>query len=329
MNNKLFQSTFEDIPLSYIECNPYHIRKDIPRMEVIEFSESIKEMGLLHPILVKRGGESYEVIAGERRYKAFLLLSEEYPDQYNKIPCQVVESKIHPTIFSLTENIQRVDLTALEESEAIYSLIEITRKTYKEIGTLIGKSEDFVEKRLRYLRIHENLKSRITAFHPDDIFIANFNRLSLSKVLMIKPLYTHFKPHECYEFLVKIIKEELSTRDIKRALNEYFEGESLKITLREAKPEEEAINYFEELGFDDMSVGKQAVGKSKSKASSIKLSVRKNIKKRLKLKYSDSFWSDLLKLIRDILKVTIYEVSSFQNSFKRLMTRYGESFLTT
>ena len=326
MNNLLYQSTFEDIPLTYIESNS-PIRKEYSEKEIDELFYSIAEIGLIHPIMVKRVGEKYEVISGERRYRAFLLLNKSFSNGYDKIPCQVVEKEHHPKILSLCENIQRVSLTPFEEAEAIYSLIGSTGMGYKELGYLIGKSEDYVEKRMRYLRLLKELKSRIDAFFPDEIFLKRLNRVEMSKILLLKPLIINYKPEEAYELLVRIVKEGLSQCEIKESIQSYND-EKVERRMNHNKEDEEVLEIFSELGLDDIPIGKK---NNSFRASQLKLNEkreRNQMRKRLKPLYTQDFWEKLITLIRENLHLTIYQVNDFQKSFQRLILRMGATFLS-
>ncbi len=216
--NRDLKTTICFISLSAIRSNPSPIRKNFLEEAIIELSESIYHIGLLHPVLIKKSGDHYEIVSGERRFRAYQLLKDRYPGDFNGIPSILIDSKLDTRVFSLTENIQREPLSILEESEAIYSLIETVKDTYGGIGKLLGKSNDYIENRMRYLRIHKALKSRITSFDPPDTFYEGFNRLALSKVLTLKPLLSHWTAEECYECLVEILEGELSVREIKGKL---------------------------------------------------------------------------------------------------------------
>ncbi|MDH5682152.1 MAG: ParB/RepB/Spo0J family partition protein, partial [Spirochaetota bacterium] len=122
-----------EIPLSDIKLlRPERQYTDGESLQ--ELADSIKSLGLLQPVLVRYSGDGYELIAGERRLKAFQLLSDSHPGEFQSIPVRIFDSEQNPAVLSLVENIQRLPLTALEESNSLYELIRITSKGYADLG---------------------------------------------------------------------------------------------------------------------------------------------------------------------------------------------------
>ncbi len=108
-----------DIPLNKIVSNRYQPRLTFKEEAIKELAESIKENGLIQPISVRQNGEQFEIIAGERRYRAMCYLQAE------TIPCFVLDvDDSQMAEMALVENIQREDLSAIEEAKAFVIMIE-------------------------------------------------------------------------------------------------------------------------------------------------------------------------------------------------------------
>ena len=121
-----------NIPIEAITPNPEQPRKFFDRAALEELAESIKTRGILQPVIVTRRGDSYLLVAGERRYRASKLAG------LTKIPC-VVNSD-NPLEIAIIENLQREDLTAVEEAEGLKSLAEKYKYTHERLAATVGKS---------------------------------------------------------------------------------------------------------------------------------------------------------------------------------------------
>ena len=138
------------IPTEKLLPNPYQPRKQFKSEELLGLSESIKENGVLQPILVKRINNSdyYEIVSGERRLRASILAN------CQEMPCIVIEcSGENSAMYSIIENIQRSDLSFFEEANAISHLMNSFGLTQAEIGKRLGKSQSALSNKLRLLRL--------------------------------------------------------------------------------------------------------------------------------------------------------------------------------
>lgn len=135
-----------------VEANPGQPRKDFPRETLDDLRESIKSKGIISPIIVRQVGEKYEIIAGERRYRAAKEAGLE------KIPV-IVKSIEEQEVLELAiiENIQRQALNAVEEAEAYKSLMETCGYTQFEIGTVVGKSRSYISNLIRLLSLPDKV----------------------------------------------------------------------------------------------------------------------------------------------------------------------------
>jgi len=142
------------VPLERVKPNAEQPRKYFDEERLAELSRSIKERGLLQPIIVRQLGEGFELLAGERRFRASKLAG------LHRVPA-LIRDKDDPLEVALIENLQREDLTPLEEAEALSRLIERHSYGHKEVATVLGKSRPYVSNALALLRLPESVKEDI------------------------------------------------------------------------------------------------------------------------------------------------------------------------
>lgn len=148
-----------------IRPNPFQPREDFDVHNLEELTQSIKEKGIIQPILVRRRGDLYELIAGERRFRACKALG------HKEIPAIVKEAQDQDSLeISLIENIQRQQLNALEEARAYQYLIDKFHVTQDKISEVLGKARTTVANILRLLKLPQEIqeelrKNRITFGH--------------------------------------------------------------------------------------------------------------------------------------------------------------------
>jgi ParB family chromosome partitioning protein len=137
-----------DISVDMVRPNPFQPRKELGEQEIAELSESIKEFGVLQPILVKQTGETYELIAGERRLRASILAG------LQSIPAIVVNAEpLHQQIIALVENIQRKNLSSVEEAASLQDILSKTGWSQSELSRRMGRSQASIANKLRLLRL--------------------------------------------------------------------------------------------------------------------------------------------------------------------------------
>lgn len=145
------------IPIERITTNPYQPRKVFDEDALQELASSIKEYGVIQPVTVRRnflGG--YELISGERRLRASKLAGK------TDIPCIVVDADENDSaIIALLENLQRADLTFMEEAEAIMHLVQEHKYTQEQIAQKLGKSQSAIANKIRILKLPESAKQII------------------------------------------------------------------------------------------------------------------------------------------------------------------------
>jgi ParB family chromosome partitioning protein len=141
------------LSLDHISPNAKQPRQVFQEESLKDLCESIKAQGVLQPVLVRQKGAGYELIAGERRWRASMLAGLE------TIPAHVMDCSDEEALtLGLIENLQREDLNPLEEAESLQVLMEKFGKTQEEIGQLISKSRFYVSNSLRLLSLPESAK---------------------------------------------------------------------------------------------------------------------------------------------------------------------------
>ncbi|MCT4507243.1 MAG: ParB/RepB/Spo0J family partition protein [Tepidibacter sp.] len=195
--NKTVSSEKEIINLKISEIYP---NKDQPRKifdqeKISVLSESIKNYGILQPIVVKKEEEGYMIIAGERRFRAAKMAKlKEMPAVVKDLPIKDIME------IALIENLQREDLNAIEEAIAYKSLIENYKVTQEEISEAVGKSRPHITNTLRLLNLDDRViklieEGQITPGHGKALLRIENKNIQ-------------------YEIALRIIKETLSVREV-------------------------------------------------------------------------------------------------------------------
>lgn len=145
------------IPLAQLRANPYQPRKHFNEDSIKELSESIKEHGVIQPIIVRKVLKGYEIIAGERRFRASQVAGTPTIPAVERILSdqQVME-------IALIENVQREDLNALEIAFAYQGIIDQFSLTQEELSAKVGKSRSHIANFLRLLSLPEAIKQYVS-----------------------------------------------------------------------------------------------------------------------------------------------------------------------
>ncbi|EGC84590.1 ParB/RepB/Spo0J family partition protein [Anaerococcus hydrogenalis] len=154
-NNKR-NKTIVRIPMEKIYTRKDQPRKNFDDKALLGLSQSIEKYGLLNPIVLRKNGIKYEIIAGERRFRASKLLGHKEIDAIIKN----VDNK-NIDILSIVENVQREDLTGLEEANAYNELCQNYNMTQEEVAKTVGKSRSYIANSLRLLKLDENSKREL------------------------------------------------------------------------------------------------------------------------------------------------------------------------
>jgi len=191
------------IDIGRIVPNPHQPRRDFG--DLSEMVASIKEKGILEPILVRSHEGKYQIIAGERRYQSAIKAG------LNRVPCVEVDVDARGMLeISLIENLQRRDLTAFEESAAIQRLCDQFRYTHEEIARKLGKSRSVITEALSLNRMPEDVQERC-------------RRADISSKSMLLQIVRQTTPEEMHKLIDRITGEGL-TRDEARRFNKVETG---------------------------------------------------------------------------------------------------------
>lgn len=151
------QDQIQEIPLKQIIPNTYQPRRQFDDVQLNELAQSIQVNGLLQPIIVRlNDDQKYEIIAGERRFRAVELLN------WEKIPAIVRDySNQESAALSLIENLQREDLNPIEEAQAYQQLEQMEQLPQKDLARKLGKSQSYVANKLRLLKLAQPVQQAI------------------------------------------------------------------------------------------------------------------------------------------------------------------------
>lgn len=151
------QEKVEQIHVKSIKPNPYQPRTVFSEEAIEELSNSIKEHGILQPIIVRRKGTAHEIVAGERRVRAAQLAG------IDEVPAIIRQLSDEETMeIAILENLQREDLTPIEEAEAYNQLMDNLRMTQEQLAFRLGKSRSHIANHIRLLALPEQVRDLIT-----------------------------------------------------------------------------------------------------------------------------------------------------------------------
>ena len=233
-----------EIDIKDIRSNPYQPRKTFDEESLQELAKSIKEYGLLQPIIVKKSIKGYELVAGERRTKAAKIAGLE------KIPAIIKEFTDQEMMeLALLENIQREDLNPIDEAVSINNIIKLRGYTQEEFAEKMGKSRAYVTNILGLLRLPEDVKKlvenkSISASHArvlskldDDEKISSLAKKIITEDISVRdlekiasneelPKKNKIKNENNYRLYENLANEKLNTkvRITKNKMEIYFKG---------------------------------------------------------------------------------------------------------
>lgn len=147
-----------EIDVKAIHPNPYQPRATFDEASIAELAQSIEQVGLLQPLLVRKAADGYELVAGERRLRAVTSLGRE------KVACIVQQDIVDESsaVMALIENLQREDLHYLEEARCYQTLLESYNLTQEELAKRLGKSQSSIANKLRLLKLSPEIKAVMT-----------------------------------------------------------------------------------------------------------------------------------------------------------------------
>ena len=195
------------VRISEVEPNRRQPRKVFDDEKLAELAESIKTFGLLQPILVQKREGYYEIIAGERRWRAALKAG------LKEIPVIIREySEKEILELSLIENIQREDLNPIEEAQAYKRLMDEFDMSQADVAQRVSKSRSAVANSMRLLRLEEEVQKMLTD-----------GKISMGHARALLPLES---PGKQTEVAGKIVEQQLSVRSTEKFVKEMLEAEA-------------------------------------------------------------------------------------------------------
>ncbi|MCO6535865.1 MULTISPECIES: nucleoid occlusion protein [unclassified Lactobacillus] len=148
----------QDIELTKIIPNSYQPRREFSDESIRELASTLDKEGLLQPIVVREQGDKYEIIAGERRYRAAKHLG------WDKIPAIVNNmDEAQAASLALIENLQREDLNPIDEAQAYNNLMKLNNLTQTALAQNIGKSQSYVANKMRLLKLSPKVQSYLAS----------------------------------------------------------------------------------------------------------------------------------------------------------------------
>lgn len=218
-----------EIDLSELRANPYQPRKNFDEEALNELASSIKEHGVFQPIIVKKSIKGYEIIAGERRFRASKLAGMQ------TIPAIVKDFSDEEMMqIALLENLQRENLTSIEEAKAYKSIIESMNITQDELAKKVGKSRSHITNILGLLKLPASVQDMVL-----------YNKLSMGHARVLSKLDD---PKIVEDLAQRVINEDLSVRKLESLVydNEEKEVKTKKSSNNEYKYMEDFLK--EKLG---------------------------------------------------------------------------------
>ena len=199
-NTNKNNNSVQKINISQIVPNPLQPRKNFKDNELKELSNSIKNQGLIQPIIVKPvGNEQYQIIAGERRWRACQL------NGFHELDC-VVKNLDDTNVLeaALIENIQREDLNVIEEANAYKGLIELKNINNENLAKIIGKSSSHVSNILRLLDLDKKIQ---------DMIVSGDLSMGHARALIGVP--------DAYDKAKEIVQKNLSVREVEKITSKF------------------------------------------------------------------------------------------------------------
>ena len=220
-----------ELYLDDIIPNRFQPREVFNEEALQELSASIKEHGVIQPIIVRKLGDKYEIIAGERRYKASVLAG------MTKIPAIIrnLDDK-EASKVALLENLQRKDLTPIEEARTYQKILELDSMTQEELGRTMGKSQGAIANKMRLLSL------------PDEVQEALLHdKISERHARSLLNLDT---PEDQINMLNRVIEKRLTVRELDNEIKE-LKGEPITNIVSEAGPKVEVKEEIEEIKIEE------------------------------------------------------------------------------
>ena len=199
-----------DIAINDLIPNPYQPRKTFEPAKLKELINSIRESGVIQPLIVRKAGEKYEIVAGERRWRAAKEVGLDF------VPA-VVRKYDDATMMevALIENMQRSDLNPMEEAEGLRNMMDKLAITQAEVAKKMGMSKTAVSNSLRLLNLPDSIRKFV---EKGDMTMGQ-----------VRPLLGVGDEKRMEEMAMQIVTNDWSARTVEEVVNEYKEGNTVKV----------------------------------------------------------------------------------------------------
>lgn len=200
-------SYLDTVKLDLISAGKYQPRRIFDEAELQELSDSIKQNGIIQPIVLRKLSSGYEIIAGERRWRAAKMAG------FNSIPAFIREfSDEEALVISLIENVQRKDLSVIEEARGYKRLTDEFKLTHQELAKSTGKSRSHITNILRLLNLHPEVQEMLL-----------LGQLDMGHARALLPLEHKFQ----YALALEVVDNDLTTAAVERMVNKIIQNPDL------------------------------------------------------------------------------------------------------
>ncbi|KRK40698.1 ParB/RepB/Spo0J family partition protein [Loigolactobacillus bifermentans] len=205
------------LPLKQLRPNPYQPRKQFDEAALQELAASIQKNGVFQPIIVRESVNGYEIVAGERRFRASEMVGK-----------PTIPAIIRPVAESLMmqvailENLQRADLNPLEEAEAYAAFMKRLKLTQAEVAKRLGKSRPYIANSLRLLTLPQAVK-----------ILVQRQQLSTGQARTLLGLHDK---NQMVELAHKVVRENLTVRQVEKLVNQMNQVQPVSQTAPQKSP---------------------------------------------------------------------------------------------
>ena len=225
MNNKEMEKTILQVPIEDIIPNRFQPRLSFDDTSLNDLALSIKQHGIIQPLVLRRKNDKYEIIAGERRFKAAKLAG------LASVPAVISNLDDNASAeVAIVENIQRKDLTAIEEAKSFQALLDKGYMTQDELARKMGLSQSAISNKLRLLTLDESVQEAILS-----------EKISERHARTLLKVPSHEKQKE---LLNKIINERLTVKQLEDEIKnmELTPNNEINVTSKPIAPKEEMLS---------------------------------------------------------------------------------------
>ncbi|MGB4612977.1 MAG: ParB/RepB/Spo0J family partition protein [Erysipelotrichaceae bacterium] len=220
-----------EVNVDEIRPNPFQPRKEFDEKSLKELSDSIKEHGIFTALIVRKSVTGYEIIAGERRWRAAKMAN------LSTVPCVVYEFDDSQMMeISILENIQREDLNPIEEATAYKNLMDRLGYTQEKLAKRVGKTREYCANMLRLLNLPKSVQDLVVN-----------KELTMSHA---RPLLSLNNDDMIYDVALKIIDEKMSVRQVEKLMKDLDPNKALK--KKKIKVIDPNLKYVEDLFRDKL-----------------------------------------------------------------------------